>query len=169
MLASPLVYTEHGKTKACGLRVVVAGRPLKAGQVGKYVDTSVNFYPSRVAVGKVIGLTGMLDPSGTLHSKRLPLYGVWWKLGASVLAPLGQAFTPGPESGAYVYQVSFTTGVDVVLGLERGEPLQIAVKWNRGNELIYSGTVRMEPEEWQVLGGCLGDLVKTIKSEGAAQ
>jgi hypothetical protein len=158
MTGQPLIYTHSGKPSGCGVRIVGIEDPLPGQREFRSFDVSVNIYAGSIAVGKAIGVIFEGPNPDPRSARRQPLYGAWFRArgDAYAVAPLGKSFGPSEDdSGGYLFQSTVTLAADFVIGVIREKPIQVAIRWQEGTEVIYAGRVKLTAEEQQQIAACV--------------
>jgi len=146
MSGQPLVYTDNGTPYGCGLRVVAA-EVLETGTTTREViDTSLNAYRGGVALGKLIAQHITVNADGSpKRAVRVAAYGNWWRAGSTTAAPVAGTFKQSSDKGAYLYQTTLSDSLGLFVAAAKQERVMIGVRWERGTERIYAGTIQLQP------------------------
>jgi hypothetical protein len=161
MQGQPLIYTESGQAKGCGVRVIGIVGADQPGRTFTSFDVSVNVYASGLAIGKVIGEVNTPAGNAIARSVRQPVFGTWFRAGSlAPVAPINNSFKASSDKGAYLFQAGFSESIDLILSMLKQEELSVAVAWKRDREVIYTGTPLLQENERQRVLACLQEAIK---------
>lgn len=158
MTGQPLQYSKGGNIDGCGIRIVGM---LPMGNVPanifKSFDVSINFWRTGAALGKMIGEITPFDGIKAGKGKRVPLYSGWMKAeGKPSAAPLENTFKESPtDKGAYLFPVDLEGALAFIHGSALGSRVQVGLAWDKKNEWIYFGSVKLSESERNQLTRCL--------------
>jgi hypothetical protein len=158
MTGQPLQYSKGGNIDGCGIRIVGL-LPMDAvpANMIKTFDVSVNFWRTGAALGKMIGEVTLFDVTKVGTGKRLPLYSGWMKAeGKPSAAPFDNTFKESPtDKGAYLFPVDLEGALAFIHGSALGSRVQVGLAWDKKNEWIYFGSVKLSESERNQLTLCL--------------
>lgn len=162
MTGQPLQYSKGGNTDGCGIRIVgILPMGTVPANTFKSFDVSVNFWRSGAALGKMIGEITPFDGTKAGTPKRLPLHSGWLKVeGKPPAAPLANTFNESPtDKGAYLFPVDLEGAFAFIHGSTLGSRVQVGLAWDKRNEWIYFGTVKLSEPERNQLTLCMREVL----------
>lgn len=160
MIGQPLAYGKNGTVEGCGVRIVGIISPVSGQKTFRTFDVSANLWKSGLALGKMIGETNSVANPTPANSSRLPLKNGWMKaLGKSPAAPDANGFRESnTDKLSYLFGTRGDAAFEFIVGAASAERVQVAVSWDSRAEWIYTGTVRLTPEERIQIAECLKEI-----------
>lgn len=163
LLGQPLVYTDSGTVKGCGIRLL-GQLPVAAGSKKfRLFDGSANVYREGQALAKMIlmEVPANSNPS-TAKQERFALRNFWLKAdGRAPAAARKGTFTESPsEKRAYLFATGTEPAMDFIMAATYGDPIQVGIKWEADYDWVFTGRVELSEKERSQVNACFEELTK---------
>ncbi|MDO8888642.1 MAG: hypothetical protein Q7V16_08665 [Hydrogenophaga sp.] len=163
MLGQPLVYTDSGTVKGCGIRLL-GQLPVAVGSKKfRLFDGSANIYREGAALTKMILMDVPMNSNpATAKQERIALSNFWLKAeGKSPAAARAGTYKESPsEKRAYLFAAAVEPTIDFIMGATYGDPVQVGLKWETDYDWVYVGRVELSEEDRTRVGNCFEELTK---------
>lgn len=163
MLGQPLVYTDSGTVKGCGIRLLGQLPAAVGSKKFRLFDGSANIYQDGAALTKMILMDVPMDSDpATAKQERMALRNYWLKAdGMSPAAARKGTYMESPaEKRAYLFATGAEPAMDFIMAATHGAPIQVGLKWEADIDWIYAGRVELSEEDRTRVSNCFEELTK---------